>query len=479
MLPPRFTQLGTLPRPFATALAIAAVALTAPAASALPSAPQAFCGQYPDSPGCSGTIVSCAQCHQGPPNLNAFGGEVAANLYGQPGYPTSTSFLDALPAALEATEAADSDVDGISNLEEISMGTLPGEPTSFWVSPAVPEGLDNPYFKVGEYDPAFAMRRIGITYCGQSPSFDEMEEVRTSADPRPLLHEKLDACLETEYWKNEALHRLADNRIRPLHAVGVRGDIVLGDYDWDYRLFAHVLSDGRDARELLTADYHVREDGTTTTEELPREGGLSLSNPIRLGSGQPLAQERRAGMITTQWFLVINTMFTPLPRTTAAQAYRAYLGLDIARGEGIMPVANEPRDVDNQGVDAPTCAACHSTLDPLAYAFSEYEGIIIPSLFNLGNTSGTYDDNRTDWGQDGSLFNEPVGSVIEWAANASESDPFKRNIATMFFKQALGHNPTPDDVAEFDNLWKSLPANNYSANALIHDLIDTSAFGVP
>ncbi len=359
------------------------------------------------------------------------------------------------------------------------MGTLPGDATSAWVSPSIPEGLDNPYFAVGEYDAAFAMRRIGITYCGQSPSFDEMEEVRSATDARPLLHAKLDACLDTNYWKNEALHRLADNRIRPLQAVGVRGDIVLGDYDWDYRLFAHVLAEGRDARELLTADYHVREDGSTTTEELPREGGLSRSNPIRLGSGQPLAQERRAGMVTTQWFLVINTMFTPLPRTTAAQAYRSYLGLDIARGEGIMPVANEPRDVDGQGVDAPTCAACHSTLDPLAYAFSEYEGIIIPSLFNLGNTSGTYDRNRTDWGQDGSLFNQPVNSVIEWAAAASESDPFKRNLANMFFKQALGHAPTPDDVVEFDNLWKSLPAHNYSANALIHDLIDTAAFGVP
>ena len=57
-----------------------------------------------------------------------------------------------------------------------------------------------------------------------------------------------------------------------------------------------------------------------------------------IGGGQPLDVEHRAGMITTQWFLVINTMLSDLPRTTAAQAYRSYLGEDIARQEGIWPV---------------------------------------------------------------------------------------------------------------------------------------------
>lgn len=36
-------------------------------------------------------------------------------------------------------------------------------------------------------------------------------------------------------------------------------------------------------------------------------------------------------MLTTRWFLAKNTMVTPIPRTTAAQAYRAYLGYDIAK----------------------------------------------------------------------------------------------------------------------------------------------------
>ena len=70
-----------------------------------------------------------------------------------------------------------------------------------------------------------------------------------------------------------------------------------------------------------------------------------------------------------------NTMFTSIPRTTAAQAYRAFLGYDIAKLEGLWPVAGEPADYDNKGVGAPACAGCHATLDPLTYPFSRYEGI--------------------------------------------------------------------------------------------------------
>ena len=34
-------------------------------------------------------------------------------------------------------------------------------------------------------------------------------------------------------------------------------------------------------------------------------------------------------MLTHRWFLMSNTMFTAIPRTTAAQAYRAYLGVGL------------------------------------------------------------------------------------------------------------------------------------------------------
>jgi hypothetical protein len=56
----------------------------------------------------------------------------------------------------------------------------------------------------------------------------------------------------------------------------------------------------------------------------------------------------------------------------------SYLGLDIAKQEGLYSVASEPQDYDAKGVTAKECAACHATLDPLTYPFRNYNGIASP-----------------------------------------------------------------------------------------------------
>jgi hypothetical protein len=257
--------------------------------------------------------------------------------------------------------------------------------------------------------------------------------------------------------------------------------LVIGDYSYDYRLWRYALTGDRDMRELLTAQYHVVEGEDGALETI--EGTIDKADPGALAGGQPLPDERRAGMLTTQWFLAINTMFSGLPRTTAAQAYRAYLGADLSANDGIMPVAGEPTDIDDKGVDAPQCATCHSTLDPLAYAFAEYEGIDI----QMGGGFGGYRPERIaahmpNWDKDAQqsvVLGQPVDSLIEWAQVAADSDMFKRNMAEMFFVHALSRSVGPADAEEFAALWQSLPEDGHSANRLLHRLVDTAAFGAP
>ena len=77
------------------------------------------------------------------------------------------------------------------------------------------------------------------------------------------------------------------------------------------------------------------------------------------------------------------------------------------------------------------------------------------------------------------LFGEPVASVVEWAQVASRSDAFRRTLAAMFFRHALGREPTAGEFEEFGALVASMEGDGYSADRLIHRLIDTDAFGVP
>lgn len=445
----------------------------ASSATALPVGPRTFCAVYPEAPACGGAVPSCMHCHTAPPEMNFYGDAVMTSLFEDASYTDVEGYEEHLPAALASIEGDDSDGDGLTNLEEILLGTLPGDATSHFTPRPAPEG-ENAYYDVGRYDPRFAFKRVRVLYCGAPPAFEELQAFDASDDKMAEVRAALSTCLASEYWRTEGLHRLGDKRIRPLEAVGFDGLIPLADYAWDYRLFSYVLTDDRDARELLRADYHIDENGQVQEGVIPAPAG----SPLGTG-GQPLVPERRAGMMTTQWFLMIHTMFSALPRTTAAQAYRAYLGADIAKSEGILPVVGEPRDVDEKGVQEAACAVCHSTIDPLSYAFAEYEGIgQLGDLYDFGYT-GTYNPTRTPWGRDSVLLGSPVNDLVEWADVAAQSDMFKRNLAQMFWEHALGRPPAPNEQGDFRAIWDAFDDDGYSANKLIERIVLTDAFGVP
>lgn len=432
------------------------LALSPAKIQASPIATEIFCQKYSESPACRDEQASCNICHAGAPGLNPYGSDVLNHL--------RDSLANGLYQALDAIEDLDSDGDGVNNRDEILHGGHPGDAS---IAPAM--NLDI------RYDRELAFRRVLINYCGRRASYEELQEFSSASDPKAYMHDHLARCLDSDYWKNEALWRLADPKIQPLSAVGFGGDVVIGDYRYDYRLFSYVMSEDRDVRELLSAQYHIDIDGNRVEGTIGREEARQLGERIVIAGGQPLQANRRAGMLTTQWFISFYTMFSPVPRNTASQAYREYLGLDIAKGEGLMPVPSEPRDVDNIDIAKPECAVCHSTLDPLAYAFSDYVGIEPVGAF-LRNTIGTYRAGKESWTADGAIFGEPVEDLLEWAAVARNSDQFKRNIAEMIFKQALRRRPMPHEGDEFAALWRELPNDGYSVNRLIHRFVESKAF---
>ncbi len=470
------------------ALVFLVSALAAASADARPTGPSRFCAVYPESSTCAGRGTTCTLCHTSTspqaPDWNAYGIHVLGSLtapFDEPG---------ALEDALHAVEADDDDGDGLTNLEEIILGTLPGDATSYYVPPPPGIGDPNPVYDVGNWDPAFAMRRMMVAFCGRSPTYDEMQALAAAADGRAFVHDKLDECLGSDYWTGDGLAHLADERIKPID-LGT-------SFLWDYRLWRYVLTGDRDVRDLLLADYHVREpvegqlvqvdDVVDDNSACNANSDCAFDSHCDSGAcklndgGQPLERDQRAGMIGTQWFHFINTMFSAMPRTTAAQAMRAYLGMDIARQQGINPVVNEPLDVDGKGVQQEECAQCHATLDPATYVFAKYRGI------EAGGASG-FDPNRpiakglwtAETEPQGMLLGHPVSTLREWAGVAAASDAFQMNLARMFFVVAVGRPPGPQDKAEFDALWPSWASAEvaFSANRFLHKLVDTNAFGAP
>jgi hypothetical protein len=262
----------------AFAVCVLACTVSAGTVHAKPEAPRVYCMSYADSPSCVGRVPECKLCHVStfPASWNDYGQALKEVL-------AQGAFEAALPKALTAVEALDSDMDGVSNRVEIALGTMPGDGASVptQADAGVTQLPANPDYRIGQYDPAFAYKRASLLYCGKSPTYEDMqpfrEEQKTSAELGTLMHERIEKCLQGDYWLKDGLMRLADDRVRPIRNLGQDSQVfltiplptlvgearlrsVMGDYRYDYRLWVHALSGNRDARDLLLAQYYVEED---------------------------------------------------------------------------------------------------------------------------------------------------------------------------------------------------------------------------
>lgn len=460
-----------------------AITITLGDANAQPPAVGVFCQKYPNSQQCQGQQPSCTFCHVAPPQRNVFGAAVEMNL--APGMPrplSDSAFAAALPAALAAVETLDSDGDGVSNLMEIEQGTLPGDPNSK-PGAASCQGGENPQYSICQYDLRLAYRKVLLDFCGGSPTYAQVKAfagMSSDNERRTFLDAEIDRCTQTEFWrgKNGQLWKVAHPKIRPVGSLKAgedSGGIPLADYYDDYSLFAYSQTDDHDAREILTADFFVRRDVNPT--RYSRVASLPT---------QFVDQAHRAGNMTSAWTLAYFIMFTALPRNAASQMYRAYLGLDIAKQEGLQSVANEPQDYDAKGVTAQACAACHATLDPLTYPFRNYNGLSSPAFQTryvpnrLETFFSTAAPRITQTPEQGVIFGQPVKDLREWASVGANNDAFAVSTTRDYWKLLIGHEPQPEENAEFVATWQRFKSmHQYRVQKLLHDIVKTEAYGAP
>ncbi|MCB9523754.1 MAG: hypothetical protein H6702_10325 [Myxococcales bacterium] len=412
---------------------------------------------------------------------------------------TPDAFAQALPDALDLAGALDADGDGASNGAELAAGSDPNDTAS--APGAGGDRCDGPVtgdWNVCTYDAVYVLKKIHLDVCGQSPTRAQVDAVRAAGDAMPLLHAALDACLDSENWrgKDGVVWRMAHTKIRPVQSIKAGeedpGDIPLGDYFDDYAYFVYHHTDDRDARDLLLGNYFVaRTEGPDGTVYEPWDRSFREELDVRgFGPAQLVVRSARVGMLTHRWFIMSNTMFTAIPRTTAAQAYRAYLGLDISKLEGLEPGLPLPEDYDNKGVRADACAVCHTTLDPLTYPFTRYEGIVVGNFRE--QLPFAYSPNRMQHYVDtdgprvaetpeaGRILGQDVANLREWAQVAANSDAFAQATVRDYWKVFMGEAPRDAEQAEFVALWQAFRGEHeYRVERMLHALIETEAYGVP
>jgi hypothetical protein len=512
---------------------------------AVPQATKIFCEQFPNSPHCRSGNADCTVCHTHPPQTNDYGGclsdeigfgDVAASMAG----------------ALKATQGLDCDGDGISNLDEILKGTPPGVfDGSSGGDSGSPELNCEERNKLSDwdvcgYDHQHAFKRVFYDFCGVKPSFDELTKFMSLADAQKdqFLQKVAQECMLTEYWRGEdgVVWRLAHPKIQPLQTLKSgrnRGSLPLGDYDDDYHLFLYHHIDGNDIRGILTAQYHVMREGIqyTPVDEVPLHenagGVVRVISGVFKGTQQWVPKANRAGLLTTLWTSSFRTMFTSIPRTTAAHALRAFLDLDIARSQGLVMPEDKNfklKDYDSKGVTASDCAFCHNTLDPASYPFTEYNGLsfklpndgkdlnissvfdpddrsqdinlpgwipqflinavvnrsdlLIPGLYKkkridiIASMNTTTEPHLDQTPTAGYLLGKPVKNLVEWAQVAANSDHFFKTVTKDYWMVMIGRDPAEFHKEEYDLLWQGLKKHR-SVRDMLLQLITTEAYGAP
>ena len=80
----------------------------------------------------------------------------------------------------------------------------------------------------------------------------------------------------------------------------------------------------------------------------------------------------------------------------------------------------------------------------------------------------------------GMLFGQPVANVVQWGEVAANSDAFVRATVLDYWKMLLGEPPRAIEQAEFAALVSDLRSEHaYQIEPMLHDLIDTEAYGAP
>jgi hypothetical protein len=501
--------------------------ISQPTSYGLPSAPGDFCKTYPEVPACLQNKVDCAYCHPG-------GATSARNPYSQcltdEVKELGVAFFgDDAELVLRNIEDQDCDGDGHTNLAEIQAGFHPGDekskPTS--TPPPAPDSCEARNalsdWNVCGYDYNYAFKKVHIDFCGKSPSYQESKAFKSldsDNERKNRLHQALDSCLKSENWlsKDGILWRMAHEKLRPVRAIKSGpegGDIPLGDYFDDYNMFVFINSGDRDVRDLLLAQYFVeRQDNPTVytkVSDLPphaENGGVPAvaAQALRIPYRQVVPVDKRAGLLTTNWNTALNTMFGSLPRSTAARAVKAFLGIDLALAERLNdlypPAQNGQaylvKDHDSKGIDQAACAFCHNALDPISYPFTSYNGLsvslrlgrnlLVPGMYNqnriaiLAEQNKESEPNLAEMPEAGYLFGKKVENLVEWAKVAADSDDFAKTIVNNFMIHLKGR-AFDDTLAEqlaYEKLWKDLKEKHqYQVEKMLHDFITTEVYGAP
>ena len=252
-------------------------------------------------------------------------------------------------------------------------------------------------------------------------------------------------------------------------------DSLLQAFSRETELFiASTLREDRSVAELLNANY------TFVNERLARHYGIPDVYGSRFRRVTFTNAQQRGGLLahgsilaTTSYpdrtspvlrgkFLLNNILGLPTPPPPPG----VDTNLAEVKGNGTPPTIRERLALHRS---SPTCASCHSVIDPLGFALEQYDAI---GAFRTVDESGRPVD---------ATANTLSGAKLEGltglrALLLAEPEQFPRTVTEKLMAYALGRRIEYYDLPAVRGIVRDAAANNYRWSALIAGIVKSPAF---
>jgi len=237
---------------------------------------------------------------------------------------------------------------------------------------------------------------------------------------------------------------------------------------------SHVVLDGDGmVQTLLGADFTLTED-----PDLLALYGIALPPGHVAGEPVPLPVGQRMGLLTHASVLAEHAHVN--------QTSPVHRGRLVRENLLCQPLPAPPPDVDNvppspdpdstarerfeQHRADPSCAACHSLIDPIGFVFEHYDGVGQWRDLEAGaavDASGELIATDVD---------RPLDGALELAQALMESDDVKRCVTRQWFRFAMGRSENDADLCTNEGLETAFVDSGGDIRVLIRELVLSDAF---
>ena len=237
------------------------------------------------------------------------------------------------------------------------------------------------------------------------------------------------------------------------------------------RFFAAIIEEDRSVLDLLDADFtflnerlakHYRIAGVTGTEfrrvklDDPDRGGLVTQASVLTATSNPT---RTSPVKRGKWILeVLLDMPPPPPPPNASDL----------KDEGQVVTSGSLRQRMEQHRANPSCASCHTLMDPLGFGLENFD-----TIGAWRDREGQFFIDASGELPDGSSFKGPreLKAILK-----QKKDDFVRCLSAKMLTYALGRGLEAYDRCAIDEISAAVAKDGYKFSALIHAIVSSDPF---